>query len=99
MSELVTDKLCRNCEFWGDPREVVNIPDANVCRRPKMFWDATEWRDVGDDCLRVLKDEAKDDLMFVNDGSSYHAALITKGDFFCALFAAAALESKQPAQP
>lgn len=87
------ERRCATCKFWDranrlDCAPVVDAPgDIHYCVRPKMFWDATEWFDNPDEeswADRRLTADAKDDLMFVQDGSDYKAYLITRGAFFCA---------------
>jgi hypothetical protein len=48
-----------------------------------MFWDSTDWDSAGD--KRIFKD---DSLAFVQDGSDYHAELLTKADFYCNMWEA-----------
>jgi hypothetical protein len=48
-----------------------------------MFWHLTDWTDEED---RVLKEKFKDDKAFVQDGSDYHADLLTLSNFGCNQF-------------
>lgn len=84
-------RRCRNCKFWDrdETEGQVELSATHYCNRPKMFWDATEWTNEDPNSedrytIRALKADAKDDLMFVQDGSDYAAYLITRADFFCA---------------
>ena len=51
-----------------------------------MFWNCTEWVEKGDDYVRELNNEHKNDKAFVQDGSDYIAYLITKEEFGCNQF-------------
>lgn len=82
---------CNNCTHWkeggeGDYRTLIG---AGKCKRVGQFWDSTEWssvenEDFGVDVIRAVK--STDDLAFVQDGSDYHADLITLPLFGCAMF-------------
>jgi hypothetical protein len=74
---------CRNCKHWN--KEEGMTRELGLCKRVHPFWDRSEWRDMPDgDYCRVLSENAKDDMMFVQDGSDYVAYLYTKPEFFCA---------------
>ena len=84
---------CKDCIHWaeGDKEDYSKLIGAGVCKRAKQFWDSTEWETVideegcePDEIIRSAK--SKDDLMFVQDGSDYHAELITLPDFGCVQF-------------
>ena len=83
----MSENTCKTCEFWKDTDG--DYPKGSIelgkCKRVKMFWDCTEWEDIPDhwECRRVLTEEAKDELAFVQDGSDYSAELITRPDFGC----------------
>lgn len=75
---------CKKCKHWDIEGGRDFAGGVGVCRRAHAFWDRSEWRDVNDDYKRVLLPEAADDMMFCQDGSDYHAILLTKPEFFCA---------------
>lgn len=81
---------CEDCKYWTlrevdfDQHDSVTQMRLGNCDRAMPYWDATEWQDVGDDCLRVVKPEFADRKFFAQDGSDYHAHVITAADFFCA---------------
>ena len=78
---------CATCRHWSSPAEQQYPLEVGKCKRVKMFWDSTEWRDVGDDYLRVFKSEAEGHLAFVQDASDYSAKLLTLADFGCVQYA------------
>lgn len=84
------ESICKNCKFWNK-NEHERTLDLGKCKRAKLLWDVTEWSEdldenSGGEYSRVLKQEFKDEKHFVNDGSDYHAILLTKEDFGCNQF-------------
>lgn len=85
---------CDQCKFWDkDDQEQKRAGSLVVrrCEKPLQWWDASEWTDEPDpecewDNLRRLLPAAEGVKMFTQDGSSYHAELLTAADFFCAHF-------------
>lgn len=76
-------ETCASCKYWdlANTNYLEECLKVHPCTRVKQFRDVTEWSEKFD---RILKREFKDDLAFVNDGSSYRAELLTLADFFCA---------------
>lgn len=74
---------CETCKFWESDENAKKYGRAGIyyglktCERAEMLWDMTGWSKSGE---RILKNDAR---MFVEDGSSYYAALLTKADFGC----------------
>lgn len=73
---------CKTCTHWqpNDNHWSKSSP-VKRCNRVKMYWDSTEWSDDGEE--RTFTD---DSLAFVQDGSDYHAELLTKADFGCVMW-------------
>ena len=76
---------CESCRYWNDnvSWRVGHEPAVRRCNKINMFWDSTDWDSAGD--KRIFKD---DSLAFVQDGSDYHAELLTKADFYCNMWEA-----------
>jgi hypothetical protein len=72
---------CATCKHWGDYSDAPTNIKVGKCNKVPMFWDSTEWKEVGEDYLRVLTDE--ENKAFVQDGSDYSAKLLTVADFGC----------------
>ena len=79
------EKICKNCKHW---QEYGYEPTIGVkrCKRAEMIWEVTEWREEGEDLVRDIKEEFKNEKHFVRDGSDYAAYLLTKEDFGCNQF-------------
>lgn len=80
---------CENCKHW-DSKGLYHAYDESdlkkgVCERIKPHFDCYEWGCGGD---LKLKDSRKDDKAWTQDGSDYHAYLITLKDFGCVHFEA-----------
>lgn len=73
---------CDGCKFWDASEGKHYAGDIGLCTRAHAFWDRTKWSDDYDH--RILLPEAAGDMMFCQDGSDYHAILLTKPQFFCA---------------
>lgn len=86
----MTTMRCENCKHWEDMGDVEYPIYIGVgrCKRVKMFWDSTEWKEIEYQDARVLKAESINDKAFVQDGSDYHATLITRPDFGCVQYEA-----------
>jgi hypothetical protein len=65
---------CATCKFWGN--EYIRH-GLHFCNRAERIWEAEQW---SDDSEMELTTDSK---IFVEDGSSYWAALLTKPDFGC----------------
>lgn len=87
---------CDACEHWtrvsspgndylGADRDEFVVGDCDVAA---PLWEATDWKKVGNDTVRVLKEEYRDIMIFAQDGSDYSASVLTKPEFFCAHFKA-----------
>lgn len=77
---------CATCRFWQDDTD--KLFGTKRCAKAVQMWDASEWRDAGNGCVRVLLPEYATQKMFVKDGSDYRADLYTAADFFCAHYEA-----------
>lgn len=84
---------CEDCNHWDSLSNSDSDikDDIRVCFKAKELWNCTEWlTDNEPDEIngrwvqRKLTKEFKDQKMFVQDGSSYSARLLTKFDFYCA---------------
>lgn len=75
---------CKDCKHWDYDKDFYgNIrKDIGVCRRVKMFWDCSMWNEEG---TRIFTD---DSLAFVQDGSDYHAELLSRPEFGCVMWEA-----------
>ena len=79
--------VCGQCRHWMETDN--NYPKdfgLGKCGRVRLFWECTEWGDVGEDFRRIFTEEAKGNKAFVQDGSDYRAELITLADFGCVQF-------------
>lgn len=76
---------CDQCKYWEkELNSNEGVKEIRECFKAKPLWDCCNWEEP--DFKRVLKPEFKDFKLFVQDGSDYHAAMLTKADFFCAHF-------------
>ena len=75
---------CENCQFWSEPHKYDHHKNIRKCNKTVQMWDAEEWVNEDGETKRKLLPEHKDLMMFVEDGSSYYAAFLTRNDFFCA---------------
>lgn len=77
---------CDGCKYWMKYIDGYD-QDLNLgkCNKAVVLWDATEWKknETGD-TKRIFKEEYKDQMLFAQDGSDYHATVYTRNDFFCA---------------
>jgi hypothetical protein len=87
---------CDDCKHWDKDNGKYG---TGLCQKAAAFWDVSEWREYNDDDFpkpeeeaqrwkRGLKPEFTGLKMFSQDGSDYHAYLLTMPDFFCAHFEA-----------
>ncbi len=78
---------CKTCEYFNseEDKHLYLSDHLGSCERAKHFWNATEWKTLDNDGYPqfVLKEENKNDLAFVQDGSDYKAWLITNENFYC----------------
>ena len=84
--EQLKNMRCGTCKYWSDVTSYV-LPSVRMCDKAKMLFDSTYWSDETDEegyPTRKTKEQCKDLMMFVQDGSDYYAALYTKEDFYCA---------------
>ena len=72
--------ICKNCKFWNTEDDT-EVEGLHTCRAALEFWDVSEWTKDADG--RQLLEVHKNRGSFVQDGSDYHAALITQGTFGC----------------
>lgn len=81
---------CSNCKHWDFPRKDKYSSDPkeiNECFKAKVLWDCKQWNDTDIiEEIYTIKEEFKDQKLFVQDGSDYRAVMLTKADFFCAHF-------------
>jgi hypothetical protein len=79
---------CKTCKHWvqEDPKEYGSLLGGGECLKAPQVWDVTEDADCEgahwNGCRR-LKPESAAVLAVVEDGSSYHARLVTMADFGC----------------
>lgn len=83
---------CDKCKFWQYPTEAWETIQAGigVCGGVRERWDIADEASGNrhnNDFTKVRCDALRAARAFVEDGSEYHAALVTAPDFFCALFA------------
>ena len=76
---------CDLCEHWTAPAPKDCLA-FGVCGYANMLCEMTVWKKADNETTEVLKPEFADRRFAVMDGSSYHAELNTKADFFCAHF-------------
>lgn len=72
---------CNNCKHWGVNKNHLYAQgktDVKRCERVPQYWDSTDWDSTGDKRIYTVESKA-----FVQDGSDYHAELLTKADFYC----------------
>lgn len=74
------NKTCSKCAFWSPDKH--RISGLGVCSRVLVRYQST-W---DDDYNRVLSPEYADRKFFAQDGSDYHAEVLTAPTFFCAEF-------------
>jgi hypothetical protein len=75
---------CETCKYWSKETDS-DLPKhfgLGKCARVKLFWECTEWQDEAP-YDRVLTEESKESLAFVQDGSDYRAELITLKNYGC----------------
>ena len=93
---------CDGCKHWEAALQTQhwhadNMEDATgnkvgMCKRPMLWWDATDWVKRWEDAegdepsIRRVKPEFAEAKMFTQDGSDYEAYLLTSADFFCAQY-------------
>ena len=93
---------CDQCQFWGEKADTWETGQIGFrkCDAVKQRWDIADAAHDGvkhpqfnkDDpasyerWAKERSDALKASRAFVEDGSEYHAALLTGPDFFCALF-------------
>lgn len=81
------NNICKNCKHWKkNEKEVTASLNIGTCTFVEMFWDSTEWKIENYEGFRVLKEENINKKAFIQDGSDYHAELITKENFGCNQF-------------
>lgn len=77
-------KTCETCAYWDEKHEFDRSKNIRRCNKAVQLFDAEEWVDVDGETKLVMLPEHKDQMMFTQDASSYHASLYTRNDFFCA---------------
>lgn len=79
---------CADCKYWSGEYEWEGPIKVKRCFKAIQYWDASEWgkdeNGLDDYISRIELDSSQ--MMYVQDGSDYHASLLTKADFFCAHF-------------
>ena len=85
-------KTCETCTHWKTKQEydynslrTLAAPHVfGQCQRAIPLWDASEYVDTPDnDYVRQLTEPNKDRKFFAQDGSDYHAVVVTRDDFGC----------------
>lgn len=74
---------CKDCSWWvlGDDDSYRAHLKIGVCHRADMFDQEVEYvKEKGGFTLRLKDPDVK---MYVQDGSSYYAELLTEESFFC----------------
>ncbi len=87
---------CDECRHWATEEWLQWDWEANgigfrQCMAVRERWkiqDAVCDQRSGDEHIEMRKQALKATRAYVQDGSEYHAELITGPDFFCALWAA-----------
>ena len=77
-------KTCETCAYWDEEQEFDRLKNIRQCTKAVQLFDAEEWVNVDGETKLVMLPEHKDQMMFTQDASSYHASLYTRNDFFCA---------------
>ena len=77
-------KTCETCAYWDEEQEFDRFKNIRQCTKAVQLFDAEEWVNVDGETKLVMLPEHKDQMMFTQDASSYHASLYTRNDFFCA---------------
>ena len=77
-------KNCETCAYWDEKQEFDRLKNIRQCNKAVQLFDAEEWVNVDGIEKLVMLPEHKDQMMFTQDASSYHASLYTRNDFFCA---------------
>jgi len=73
---------CATCRFWTPISDwAAQGLGLQKCTYAEELWEATKWSE--DANRRVLQPEHAGRLAFANDGSSYHADLMTMANFGC----------------
>jgi len=77
--------LCRDCAHWrGEDRYASTLWDGlKQCYAALELWEQKEYTDEGEERWKEGAENAK---AFVQDGSDYHAKLLTRADFGCVQF-------------
>lgn len=74
---------CRTCKHWSPDRYLEEAPiEARRCTRIPEWFEATGWNEDGD---FVVRGDLTGILAFANDGSGYHAQLLTLPEFGCVM--------------
>ena len=84
-------KMCETCRYWAQDKDYDYDRWDNLaapftfkhCSRAMPLWGANEYFGEESYCERVLTEENKDRKFFAQDGSDYHAEVVTRNDFGC----------------
>ena len=86
---------CDNCKHWrskpeGYERKIEAVTSLGfgTCSRAIPLWDASEFSGKDENFERRLLPEFIGRKFFAQDGSDYHAIVLTAPDFYCAEFEA-----------
>jgi len=78
--------ICKTCVHWKDGKDDWDFPlglELGKCVKAQQLWDNTEWTDTEErGYTRTIKPDVTT-LCFVQDGSDYHADLLTRPEFGC----------------
>ena len=81
---------CENCAYWKpvDKEEVLDNVGVGSCKYAVERWDAIDSDYTTHDwkTIYTLNSGFEDNKLFVEDGSEYHANLLTRKDFGCIEF-------------
>lgn len=77
----MSERTCETCRWW-DAEWAYQSTQVRRCTRIPEYWNATEW--VSDEYQTRIA-TSPEDLAFAQDGSDYHAMLLTRANFGCVL--------------
>ena len=90
MTDFADHPRCETCGYWKPTDDWDTPPGFQQCTKAPLSDDMTEW-DNASKVLRI-KEAYTDRLMSAMDASSYRAEVYTRGDFYCPMHSALAVE-------
>ena len=75
---------CKECVYWGEDNDAPMWRGLRRCMKAIMMENGWDWKHTDQGTENVELDPTL--MMYVEDGSSYYAALFTKPNFYCAHF-------------